>query len=73
MIDLQYCVFQVYSKVNQLYMYVFLHIIFHYRLVQDVENSFLCYTVNPIYLYFLIMTIIWIRDKFKNIKQEKRK
>ena len=45
MVDLQYCYFQVYSKVIQLYIYFF-PILFPYRLLQDIEYSSLCYTVN---------------------------
>ena len=39
--------FLVYSKVTQLYLYIHIifHILFHYGLLQDIESSFLCYTV----------------------------
>ena len=39
--------FQVYSKVIQLYMYNLFQILFRYRLLQDIEYSSLCYTVGP--------------------------
>ena len=37
--------FQVYSKVIQLYIYIYIifQILFHYRLLQDSEYSSLCY------------------------------
>ena len=35
----------VYSKVIQLYIHV--HTLFHYGLLQDIEYSSLCYTVGP--------------------------
>ena len=44
--------FQVYNKVVQLYIficiqiYIFLKILFHYSLLQDIEYSSLCYTEN---------------------------
>ena len=40
--------FQVHSKVIQLYIYTYIifQIIFHYRLLQDIDSSSLCYTVN---------------------------
>ena len=37
--------FQVHSKVYQLYIYIILEIIFHYSLLQDTDYSSLCYTV----------------------------
>ena len=41
-------VFQVHSKVIQFYVYTYiiLEIIFHYRLLQDIKYSSLCYTVG---------------------------
>ena len=40
--------FQVHSKVIQLYIYTYiiLKITFHYRLLQEIDYSSLCYTVN---------------------------
>jgi len=40
--------FQVYSKVIQLYTYTYItfHIIFHYTLLQDTDYSSLCYIAN---------------------------
>ena len=54
--------FQVYSKVIQLYMYTYIIFenIFHYRLLQDIDYSSLCYTVKFCYLlqiYFLIKNL----------------
>ena len=43
--------FQVSSKVIQLYIYVYMYILFQilfqYRLLQDTEYSSLCYTTGP--------------------------
>ena len=39
----------MYSKVIQLYIYIyifFFYILFHDRLLRDIENSSLCYTVG---------------------------
>ena len=54
--------FQVHSKVIQLYMYTYIIFenIFHYRLLQDIDYSSLCYTVQFCYLlqiYFLIKNL----------------
>ena len=40
--------FQVHSKVIQLYIYTYIvfEIIFHYRLLQYIDYSCLCYRVN---------------------------
>ena len=48
------CLFLVYSKVIQLYKHIYVsyiyknvfQILFHFRLLQEVEYSFLCYTVE---------------------------
>ena len=32
--------------------YIIFQILFHYRLLQDIEYSFLCYTINPCYLFY---------------------
>mgnify|MGYP000173797179 CR=1 FL=1 len=42
--------FHVHSKEIQLYIYIIFEIIFHYRLLQDIEYRSLCYTVNACYL-----------------------
>ena len=39
--------FVLVSEVQQSDLVFFFQFIFHYRLLQDTENSFLCYTVNP--------------------------
>ena len=36
-----------------------LHILFHYRLLQDTEYSFLCYTVGPCWLSIFCIVILW--------------
>ena len=42
-----------------LYMYVYMYvcilfqILFHYRLLQDIEYSYLCYTVEPCCLFYV--------------------
>ena len=37
----------LYGKVTQLYIYILFHFLFHYGLSQDIEYSFLCYTIGP--------------------------
>ena len=54
--------FQVYSKVIQLYMYTYIifQIIFHSRLLQDTDYTSLCYAVNICclwHIYFLKLEI----------------
>ena len=39
-------------------MYILLQILFHYRLLQDIEYSSLCYTVGPCCLSFLFYKFI---------------
>ena len=63
------CYFQVYSKVIQLYIYmciyVYMHvyiyilfqIVFHNRLLQDIEYSSLCYTVGLCCLSILYIVV----------------
>ena len=49
---------QVYSKVIQLYKHIyFFQIIFPYSLLQNVEYSFLCYTVGPCWLSILCIVV----------------
>ena len=55
--------FHMYSKVIQLYIYVYIVNIyvyicsfsdyFHYRLLQDIEYSSVCYTVGPCGLFYI--------------------
>ena len=47
--------FQVYSKVIQLYIYTYIlfQILFHHRLLQDIEYSSLSHTVGPCFLSIL--------------------
>ena len=40
------CEFQVYSTVLQLNISILSRVLFHYRLLQDIEYSSLCYTVG---------------------------
>ena len=59
--------FQVYSKVIQLCICIYTHtyiyilflfqILFHYRLLQDIEYSSLCYTVGPCCLSILYVVV----------------
>ena len=61
------CELHMYSRVIQLNIYrkisVLFQILFHYRLLQDVEYSSLCCTQGPCYfsetLNILMMTITW--------------
>ena len=52
---------QVHSKVIQLYKYIYIifEIIFHHRLLQDIDYGSLCCTVN---LYFLLHVYFLIRN-----------
>ena len=52
--------FQVHSKVTQGYNYIIFETIFHDRLLQNIDYSSLCYTVNLCWLldiYFLIRNL----------------
>ena len=54
--------FQMHSKVIQWYKYTYIifEIIFHHMLLQDIDHSSLCYTVNLCFLlhiYFLIRNL----------------
>ena len=48
-------------RVIQLYMYIYvcnlLQILFHYRLLKDIDYSFLYYTVGPSYLSILYVVL----------------
>ena len=54
--------FQVYSKMIQLYIsiYIIFQILFHHRLLQDIEYSSLCYTVGPCSLPTLYIVVVCI-------------
>ena len=43
-----------------LYIYIFFQILFHYRLLQDIEYSSLCYTVGLCWLSILLFLKIFI-------------
>ena len=50
------CYFQVYRKEIQLYIYMFLfffQILFPFRLLHNIEQRSLCYTVGPYWLSIL--------------------
>ena len=61
-VDLQCCVsFRCTAKVIQLYVYIysfFFKIFFSYRLSQNIEQSSLCYTVDPSWLSINILYIV---------------
>ena len=63
------CVFQVYSKVIQLYIYIYIYfqILFHYRLLQDIEYSSLCYTVGPCCLPILYILVCTCESQTPNL------
>ena len=63
--------FQVYSKVIQLYMYIYIHICVYsfsnsfrfensFRLLQSIEQSSLCYTIGPCWLTFLFFVLTYL-------------
>ena len=61
------CSLQVYNKVIQLYIYVYIlfRTLFHYRLLQDIEYSSLCYAVSPCWLSILyILVCNWRRRQW---------
>ena len=37
---------------SDIYIYILFHRLFHYRLLQDIEYSSLCYTVGPCCLFY---------------------
>ena len=44
----------VFPSVELFYMYIFFQIVFHYRLLPDIEKTSLCRTVNPVaYLFYV--------------------
>ena len=47
---------------NDSVIYIFFQIIFHYRLLQDVEYSSLCYTVNSCCLSILCIIVFIFYD-----------
>ena len=58
---------QVHNKVIQLYIYTYIifEIIFHYRLLQDIDYSSLYYMVNLLcllHIYFLIRNLAFYSD-----------
>ena len=50
-------VIQLYMYITEIYIYILLQILFHYRLLKDIEYSFLCYTVGPSYLSILYVVL----------------
>ena len=46
--------FQIYSKVTVIHICFLFQILFHYRLLQDIEYSSLCYTLDPCELQLLL-------------------
>ena len=44
-----------------IYISILLHMLFDYRLLQDIEHSSLCYTVGPCWLPFFFFFHIFIR------------
>jgi len=56
----------VHSKVIQLYIYIYTYvtfqILFHYRLLQEIESSFLCYTVGLCLFVLYIVVFIGRTD-----------
>ena len=58
--------FQLYSKVIQLYIYeIHVQVLFHYRLLQDIGYSSLCYTVrSSLFIYFICSRVYLIYPSF---------
>ena len=62
----------VYSKVIQLYthnthIYMYICILFHYGLLQDIEYSSLCYTVGPCCLLILCIIVCTCQSQTPNL------
>ena len=56
--------FPVHSKVIQVYIYTYIifEVILNYKLLQDIDYSSLCYTVNLcclLHIYFLIRNLVF--------------
>ena len=58
------------SVIHYIYIYtfIFFYILFHYGLSQNIEYSYLCYTVGPCYLSTLYI-IVFIKFKKKKKKR----
>ena len=55
---LQHCRQILYQlKVHFLHTYIFFYILFHYRLLQDIEYSSLCYIIGPCWLSALYVVV----------------
>ena len=64
--------FQVHSKVIQLYKYPYIifQIIFHHRLLEDIDNRSLCSTVNLcclFHIFFIISNLAFYSYKVKQV------
>ena len=61
------CQFQVYSKVTQLYIYTLLfQIPFPFRLLQNIEQSSLCYIVGPCWLSVFKIVVCTCQHRFSS-------
>lgn len=47
----------LYMYIMEIYIYSLLQILFPYRLLKDIEYTFLCYTVGPSYLSILYVVV----------------
>ena len=52
-----------------MYAYIFFLFLFHYRLLQDIEYSYLCYTVGPCLSIFYAVACIYYSTTFEHIIQ----
>ena len=53
MVDLLFLLY-IYTHIN---IDILFKVLFHYRLLQDIEYSFLCYIVDPFYLSILCIKV----------------
>ena len=53
-VELIYDVSGVQQRDSVIHIYILFQSLFHYRLLQDIEYSSLCYTVGPCELYLLL-------------------
>ena len=60
------------SKVMQLYIHIYVCVwidtLFHYRLLQGIEYSFLCYSIDPHYLFYTCTMFLKWTSNYTPIK-----
>ena len=59
--------FYIYYIIYIIYIYILFQILFHYRLLQDIEYSSLCYTVGPSSLSILYIVVCIYQPQTPNL------